>query len=407
MNSEITDKERLLYKEMLVILSTDSRYSFYAHILLAINTVLTKDIETCCVAYKDGGFHLKVNPAFLFEFLDQGYVDGVVTSDKDKINLEQMIVMVHEILHILYMHNFRVDGRDHKIWNYACDLTINQHLLKRAPTESVLHKISVNIGKDFPFPEGLTAEQYYELLVQSGFQPPKDPNKMDGDVEPSSDSISDVEKEMIKQELQSLANRAKAKCRGNIGNEAEQVLDFLNSTSKVDWRNELRYVTGNKKTFKEHTIKRRDRRQPSRMDLQGSLKRNGFNIATLLDVSGSMDNGDVIIGLGEIKDICELTQSGMILVQVDTDASEPEVFDGTSPTFSRKRSGGTYLYPGVEKLYEREVEFDALVVITDGEIESHWPEVLDIPVFFLVVGGSRLNFDISVSEQYKTFRLED
>lgn len=396
----ITPEIQKRFDDILVHLALHDRYNFYAHVLFAMDVRLDENIDTACISYYGGKFHIKVSPKFMFELLPD-----------EKTELQRITLLVHEILHALYLHPFRVETRDPEIWNIAGDLCINQHLFARLDSNSVLANIGVNIGTEkFPFEPNQTTEQYYDLLLEAGYKPqPRDGEGKPGDslgndIDPSSCQISEVEKEMIKDELQRIVNRAKQKSNGTLGDETLAVIDWLNTPQKVDWKNELKDVSGNRRCMKEPTFKRRDRRQPHRLDLLGKRVRTGFTVGCVCDESGSMSPMEIMAGLIEIKGICDSTQSEMWVVHCDTTATEPEPFDKYASTFSRKKGGGTYLYPGWESFRDSSLEIDALVVITDGEIESDWPEVLDIPVFFLTLGKT-LNFDISASPKYKHFDI--
>lgn len=383
------------FEDVLINLSIDDNLNFYAHVLFNMNLRLTRDIDTAGVYYKNEKFNIDINPEFMFE---------VLKDVKDR-----MYLLIHEIHHVLYKHFDRVKSRDKKLWNIAGDLAINQSLFKRLNPNSALAQIGINIGdkSKYNFPANLTSEEYYELILEdSKNNPDKYESGLGIEDLLESDEISDIEKEMITDKLKEIIQRSKDKSVGNVPDEILQLIDILFAPAVVNWQDELRYVVGNKRINKECTVKKRARRFPHRMDIYGKVKRSGFTVACIVDESGSMSNDEIMKGLAEINAICEFTSSTMTIVQVDTKASEPFEYSSYNGTFERKHQGGTYLYPGVEKLVECEVEFDALLVITDGEIESSWPEVLDIPVFFLVTTNN-LYFDISVSEMYKKFMLND
>lgn len=71
---------------------------------------------------------------------------------------ENVFVLAHEILHIMYKHIERLKGRDPKIWNYVTDAIINQTLIKAGlkPPEGV---ILVEGADDY------RAEELYDLLI--------------------------------------------------------------------------------------------------------------------------------------------------------------------------------------------------------------------------------------------------
>lgn len=402
------------FEELLTGLAAHSEYNFYVHLIFNMHAKLSYSVPTAGVYYKNEQFHIDVNPKFMYELL--------------KTPKDRLATLIHEVLHPLYFHFNRVKTRNPKLWNIAGDLCINQFLFKKLDSDSVLKQIGCDLGEKFNFPPNLTAEQYYELLIQKQEEnkKKKEQKKQQGgqgqqgeggdededDLEDylnmddllDSDEISEAEKEIIKNQLQEIVKRARDKCRGTLPDEVLSIIDLLFAPPVVDWRQHLRHVTGNKKINKETTIKRRSRRFQDRMDINGKLKRSGFSVACIVDVSGSMDDAEIVKGLSEIKSICQWSNSTMTLVQVDTEASEPEEFSVFNKKFNRKRSGGTYLYPGIEKLDERGIEYNALIIITDGEIEKDWPKILKVPVFFLTTSG-HLYFDTTVSPLYRKFDL--
>ena len=38
---------------------------------------------------------------------------------------ERIFLLLHETMHVAYMHNLRVGDKDRKVWNFACDYVIN------------------------------------------------------------------------------------------------------------------------------------------------------------------------------------------------------------------------------------------------------------------------------------------
>lgn len=413
---ELTPELKKRFENTLVRMATNDTFAFYSHMLFSMDLELSDKCPTARVKYNKRRFKIQVNPKFMYEYLPD---DKTTDKNGNTIlsEIQRLVVLAHEVSHPLYLHNMRRDDRDPKIWNYAGDLVINQHLFTHLPDKCELRDITVNVGsgmfKDLPL--GLTAEQYYELIKDYDFPDDDEDDGDDGDDDPtdmsndceSNSHVSEIEKEMIRQQFKQLAERAKNRCRGNVGADVHALLDFLTTPAVINWRDELRDVVGNKKTFYEKTIKRRDRRLPHRMDLQGTIKKHGFSLGVVGDESGSVSNDELASGLNEIKFICDDMNVPMWYVHCDTDASEPELFTSFEGKFERKRCGGTHMWPGVKKYLDSGLEIDALLIITDGEIEQSWPDVLNIPVIFLIVGNSDLSFDISVSPFYRKFRLED
>ena len=60
------------------------------------------------------------NPDFFDKNMTQGYYSSVLPTG--------YFISLHEALHIVLGHIFRKGDRNHKLWNYACDLVINEAL---------------------------------------------------------------------------------------------------------------------------------------------------------------------------------------------------------------------------------------------------------------------------------------
>lgn len=393
LSTPVEDAKQKMHN-LLVLLATHKEYNFYGHILLKFHVTLDESIETAGVGYYNNRVNMLVNPKFLFNLSVE----------------DQMLVLRHETLHVLFLHFSRSQSRNKKLWNIAGDIAINQMIFNYSNKNSLVQQIGVD-HKTYNLPERLTAEQYYELLLEEAKK------RGNGDPEAGtegmcqgmedlleSNEMTDIDKQIIEADIKSAVKSSKDKCIGNIPNEILSLIDILFAPPKVDWRNALQDLTGNRKVWSSYTHKRRSRRFGDRPDLAGKLKREGYTLAVVCDVSGSMSNEEISTALNEIKAICEMTNTGMWLTQVDTVATEPEEFTGFD-VFERKRAGGTLLYPGVEMLEERGIEYDALLVLTDltqSEIESQFLE-LGVPLFWLTSRGS--DFEIDGSNYVKGFVL--
>jgi predicted metal-dependent peptidase len=158
------------------------------------------------------------------------------------------------------------------------------------------------------------------------------------------------------------------KSKGNLPSNFTDWLELHTRKAEVNWRQVLRRITGNKKVGKRSTIMRKNRRFPNRPDLRGTTKDRTFEVLIVADVSGSMSAPAISSGVSEVKHICDVTQSDANLIQIDSQASEPEKINANTKIFTRKSSGGTYLFPAIEKARENNLDFQAIVVITDGHL---------------------------------------
>ena len=65
-----------------------------------------------------------------------------------------------------------------------------------------------------------------------------------------------------------------------------------------------------------------------------------------------------------------MTKTSLDYVAIDTQAHAPVKITSTQRTFNRVASGGTNLHPAIDMLHKHHIDFQALVVITDGGLCS-------------------------------------
>ena len=78
-------------------------------------------------------------------------------------------VLGHEFWHVVMMHFLRGDKKDHKTFNIASDMEVNQILQADgfvAPKEAVFPNANHSKECRWNFPDGLSAEEYYDLLIK-------------------------------------------------------------------------------------------------------------------------------------------------------------------------------------------------------------------------------------------------
>ena len=60
-----------------------------------------------------------------------GFLGEIVLSPGSRSHApEVLFVYVHELLHVRLLHATRLQGRDHEVWNIACDFVINGWLVE-------------------------------------------------------------------------------------------------------------------------------------------------------------------------------------------------------------------------------------------------------------------------------------
>jgi predicted metal-dependent peptidase len=300
---------------------------------------------------------------------------------------------------------FRKGERDHKLFNVAADIAINQ-LISNLPEGALF-------PSTFGFPENESAETYYELLKEEKekqeqekqeaeengepWEGPSDgkPDLTDLDGDPQtfdvhqngegkdgkdgkdgkggagSESPAPELEELAKSIAEQAAKEAMSQSRGNVPGDIESILNFLKRKPVISWKKELRKILSSRNGRKIDTIKRKNRRFPGRNDLRGSKVQKDKPVVIIgIDTSGSMDDEDVLKGLVEayevVKNVGELQ-----IIQIDTEIKGVEKYDKSSfKRIKRRGYGGTLMYPLVDYITENRLQCDVLIMISDCYVED-------------------------------------
>jgi predicted metal-dependent peptidase len=392
------------------------QYEFYFHVLAQCKVVLTNDIEIAGVNFKGTTYYLYINPE---------------TFNELPLN-QRLGILKHEMLHILYNHIERKGKRQHELFNVATDCAINQQinsedLPKDCITPKSLEKRLKKDGYNIIITLNENAETYYDLL------PEQESNKSeDGESGESGENNncngkdffdglwdensmgdhskweeSEGDEELRKDITKRMIDKAAEKARGNLPSELGEIMDLWTRKVVVSWKRVLRNIASNKKANKISTIMKKSRRFPNRPDIKGTKKDRTWNLICIIDTSGSVSNEEIVFGLNEINSVCEITNSNMKILQVDTSCSEIEDYNPKKRNFERKYCGGTYIAAGVKYIFDNKIESDGIIVISDMYIESipedKWWCKYKKPVIFLSTTG----IFPEVNKNHKIFNIND
>ena len=353
-----------------------SKYVFYINLLAQCNIQMTDKIPTAGVCFSNGRYHLKVNPEFFEKHTLQ----------------ERAAIIEHEMHHILNGHCIGLRLKEEKnstLKNIAFDTAINQNidgLPDSALTPESLEKELSKKGKNIQVLKNKESEYYYYLLNEikdelkndsnggeSGSGEPLDNlETLDDHSEMIQNEVSngDFDEELAKDITKKMIDKAVSATNdtnpGSVPSMVDEYIKLFRSKSQVNWKKEIKRTLSSKRLDKTKTFKKRNRRQPDRIELKGSKKEYSHDVLVVLDSSGSVSSTDQNLLLNEIKSICEAVKSEVTLIQVDTEACEPEKIKAKTNIFHRKKSGGTFLTPALEKAKQRKLQYQTLLVCTDG-----------------------------------------
>lgn len=303
-------------------------------------------------------------------------------------------VIIHEILHLVFLHLYRREKRNQMKFNIACDLAINP-ILKfdygyQLPKGVLLER------KYY----GLSAEKIYDLLpeIKLKMQVWGNHGKWENGKKKQGQGIADKIRQALegkKEEEEKQGKRSKTaweniiknavnRHRGDIPDSLKRALEEFIFIPETDWREILRYYLS--ENDKDYTFSVRDRRfLESDFILPGTYSEDRLkDIVVAFDSSGSIDHETLNKFYREFKSILDLFPdlNGWYIV------CDCEVHDfgriesgETLPRFIG--GGGTSHSPVFEEIKRRNLNPKLVICFTDLETEFPTQEP-PYPVLWLV-----------------------
>ena len=171
------------------------REPFYGLFLVGLNKVFRNDIPTAGVSKNGIGVQLSINTEFFNSLNDK----------------QRMGLLKHELLHISFGHLVMRDlYANHKLFNIAADLEINQYIDRDALPEGGLF---LDTFPELNLPKKAGTKKYYELLEQECKNNPCQSlqsilDQMDGDSQydhktwKEFDELTEAEKKLIQKQVE-------------------------------------------------------------------------------------------------------------------------------------------------------------------------------------------------------------
>ena len=334
---------------------------FYGLFLIGINKQYSERIPTAGVSKQGIGVQLTINPEFYNE-LSEDHRFGLIK---------------HELLHIAFGHLLLRDlYSDHKLFNIAADLEINQYIL-----ESKLPKGGLLLSS-FPelnLPQRAGTKKYYELLQEAkedGTSPSLDNlmQQMDGESQychstwDEFDELPEADKKLmqkqIEHQLKESAETTEKRC-GNIPGELADLIRRLLHVDppKFDWKAYLRRFIGNSSIVYTKKLRRKyNKRYSANPGLKIKFKNH---ICVGVDTSGSVNNDELKEFFSELTHMHK-TGHKITVVQCDTKINDIKEFSPKKDWEIHGR-GGTSFQPVIDHYNENKGRYTALIYLTDGE----------------------------------------
>ncbi len=336
---------------------------FYGLFLIGINKKFTDSIPTAGVSKHGIGMQLTINPEF-YTNLNKLHRYGLIK---------------HELLHIAFGHLLMRDlYSNHKLFNIAADLEINQYIDGDTLPEGGL------LLSSFPelnLPRKAGTKVYYSLLEQAqddGTSPSLDSlmDKMDGESEychgtwNEFDDLSEPDKKLLEKQVEhQLKNAAETtiKKQGNIPGEFKDLIErlFHIEPAKFDWKGYLKRFVGNSSIVFTKKLRRKyNKRYSGSPGLKIKFKNH---ILVGVDTSGSVINEELKEFFSELAHMSR-TGHKISVAQCDTRLRSVEEFNPKKDWEILGR-GGTSFQPVIDH-YNEKGSYTALIYLTDGEAYS-------------------------------------
>jgi predicted metal-dependent peptidase len=308
-------------------------------------------------------------------------------------------VIGHEILHNVFDHMSRRDGRNPKIFNIACDYNVNGQLIRDKigevpPVIKIFHDTNYyGMGSEEIY-DKLMDEHDEQSLAQIG-------EMLDEHIDWESagqngrPSYSKEELKKIRDEIRE-ATMAAAQAAG-AGNTPVSVARMIKELTepKMNWREILRQQI--QSTIRNDFSFIRPNRKGWHMNaiLPGTNYDETIDICIAIDMSGSIGDDQARDFLSEIKGIMQEYQEFTIKLwcfdtqvynEADYNAYTITEFDDYQP----KGGGGTDFDANWEYMKEHDIQPKKFIMFTDGYPFSSWGDEGYCDTVFIIHGNNTI-----------------
>lgn len=370
------------------IISLFQEQMFYAELILQMRRITDYTLPSVAGVCIKNGIELHVNPTF-------NTPDGK-TFDTMDIS-ERVAVLKHECEHILREHIGRakvlapamfekqesmadqiINSMKFRTLNVAMDCAINP-AIPNVPKWGCFPKM-------FNLQDGETFE-WYHAQFQQDEKAKKKMEEMMGIDPHALWAASAGTKEMIEATIRNAANKAAQSTRaaGRMTANDEMLIDKLNKTESVNWKQQLRrFIAHAVETKIESSRKKRNRRYG--IHIPGSKKLEELHLGVAKDSSGSVSDESYAQFMAEIENIAKYARVTMI--DADTEVKNIEEFK-KGATVKRKGYGGTAYQPAFD-FFNKDKTVDAVIYF--GDMDTYDREVMVKPkysVLWAIVGDQK------------------
>ena len=369
-NTQLTAEQRL--SKNITAIMGNPKYVALAGVLMIGEKGIKDD---CPTAYTNGRD----------DYYGRAFVDGLADS-------EFRFLILHETYHKLFKHLTTWDHLykdDAQLANMACDYVINlmiadenRDLFAVMPKDAEGNDIGL-LDEKF---RNMDTAQVYKILKQDqeengggGEGEGEGAGLDEHDWEGAQEMDADEQRELAQEIDQAI--RQGALTAGKVGSGGNRAIDQL-LQPEVNWREVLReFITETCRGNDDSTW-----RQPSRRHLaMGMLRPSGITervgeLVIAIDTSGSIGQHELTKCLSEIKGVCDMVKPESVrILYWDTEVCSEEVYGATgtpleqlTQTTKPAGGGGTRVQCVPDYIQEKNINAQAVIVLTDGYLGGHW-----------------------------------
>ena len=310
-------------------------------------------------------------------------------------------VIAHEIMHNVFDHMSRREGRDAKIFNIAADYCANGQLVRDHIGDHNLPGITI-----FHDPKyyGMGAEEIYDKIFDEMDEQELDAlgQLLDDHVDWGDSDGKNGQPKFTKEELKQIRDEmreatmqaAQAAGAGNVPASIQRMIKEL-TEPKMNWREILRQQI--QSTIKNDYSFMRPNRKGWHMSaiLPGTNYEETIDICIAIDMSGSIGDEQAKDFLAEIKGIMQEYKDFKIKVWCfDTQVYNEQDFDGYNmdefDEYEPMGGGGTDFDVNYEYMKQNDIQPKKFIMFTDGYPYGSWGDENYCDAVFIIHGNNTI-----------------
>ena len=309
-------------------------------------------------------------------------------------------VIAHEILHNVFDHMGRTEGRDRKIFNIAADYCVNGQLIRDRIGEQ---PPEIKIFHDSKY-YGWSAEQVYDEIYETMDEEELAAlgQLLDDHVDWSNNGGKDGQPQYSKEELKAIRDEmreavmqaAQAAGAGNVPASVARMIKDL-TEPKMNWREILRQQI--QSTIKNDYTFMRPNRKGWHMNavLPGQNFQETIDICVSIDMSGSISDAQAKDFMSEIKGIMDEYQDFKLKIWCfDTKVYNEADFNGYNMDefmdYEPMGGGGTEFDVNWDYMKENDICPKKFIMFTDGYPWGSWGDELYCDTVFIIHGNDSI-----------------